>query len=102
MPEKNNLNCRIWVSNPKEKEAVLGLDPGIKMLGRSNRDVKNKNKNGVFFRPVYNSSFSPPYRGIYTILFGTRCYCRLIKGLGLIKGFTNESNRLIYTVNCLE
>ena len=27
-----------------------------------------------FFRPVYNSSFSPPYRGIYTILFDTRCY----------------------------
>ena len=22
----------------------------------------------------YNSSFSPPYRGIYTILFETRCY----------------------------
>ena len=74
MPEKNNLNCRIWVSNPKEKEAVLGLDPGIKMLGRSNRDVKKKKKKGVFSRPVYNSSFSPPYRGIYTILFGTRCY----------------------------
>ena len=28
----------------------------------------------VFFRPVYNSSFSPPYRGVYTILFDTRCY----------------------------
>ena len=27
-----------------------------------------------FFRPVSNSSFSPPYRGIYTILFDTRCY----------------------------
>ena len=27
-----------------------------------------------FFRPVYNSSFSPPYRGTYTILFVTRCY----------------------------
>ena len=25
----------------------------------------------IFFRPVYNSSFSPPYRGIYTILFDT-------------------------------
>ena len=30
--------------------------------------------NGFFFRPVYNSSFAPPYRGIYTILFDTRCY----------------------------
>ena len=24
------------------------------------------NNNLIFFRPVYNSSFSPPYRGIYT------------------------------------
>ena len=43
-------------------------------LGRSNRETKSKIKKGVFFRPVYNSSFSPPYRGIYTILFDTRCY----------------------------
>ena len=27
-----------------------------------------------FFRPVYNSSFSPPFRGIHTILFDTRRY----------------------------
>ena len=35
--------------------------------------VKNV-QNALFFRPVYNSSFSPPYRGVYTILFDTRCY----------------------------
>ena len=33
---------------------------------------KNGNKALVFFsRPVYNSSYSPPYRDIYTILFDT-------------------------------
>ena len=32
-------------------------------------DIKNR----VFFRPVYDSSFSPSYRGsIYTILFDTK------------------------------
>ena len=33
-----------------------------------------QNEKFVFFRPVHNSSFSPPYRGIYTILFDSRCY----------------------------
>ena len=68
MPEKNNLNCRIWVSNPKEKEAVLGLDPGIKMLGRSNRDVKKKKKRAFFPVRCIIPLFHPPI-GVYTRYF---------------------------------
>ena len=39
--------------------------------------ITHEDKNILFFRPVYNSSFSPPYRGVYTILFDTKCYNRV-------------------------